>query len=363
MRGRPKRWLAVNLSVLALVLAVPTARAHDQPYSYADLVLEPGRLRLALTVHRVDAAAALGIATPESLMEAGYLARCDARLAAVLVERLSIAADGRGLDLRWRGSEIRPERRAIVLRFEAACAQRPGRLTLRARLFPDDPQHETFVNAYDGPRLLREVVLTAERPETELFTAGPAGVIAVLATFIPAGIHHILIGPDHILFLVGLLLLGGGFVRVLKIATGFTIAHSITLALAALGLVTPPARIIEPAIALSIVCVGLENLRAVRRGHDRRALIAFAFGFIHGFGFASVLREFGLPREALGWSLFSFNAGVELGQALIIAAALPLLGLIRATSPRTAARAVMAGSWGVILAGAWWFVQRLQLPT
>src|SRR6185369_9937866 len=110
-----------------------------------------------------------------------------------------------------------------------------------------------------------------------------------------------------------LLLLGGTMGRLLKIVTAFTIAHSITLALATFQLVNPSPRIIEPAIALSIVAVGIENLVAQRRQRDVRAMLAFAFGFIHGFGFASVLREFGLPREALGVALASFNVGVELG--------------------------------------------------
>src|SRR5262245_27865444 len=112
----------------------------------------------------------------------------------------------------------------------------------------------------------------------------------------------------------------GGSIRQLTIVvTAFTVAHSITLSLAALNLVTPPPRIVEPAIALSIVYVGADNL-LVRGGRDVRAWIAFAFGFIHGFGFANVLREMDLPTRALGWSLFSFNLGVEIGRLLVVVA-------------------------------------------
>ena len=142
-------------------------------------------------------------------------------------------------------------------------------------------------------------------------------MLAVIARFLAAGFHHILIGPDHLLFLVGLLLLGGTFRRLLVVVTAFTLAHSLTLSLAALNIVTPPARIIEPAIALSIVYVGIDNL-LVREGRDVRAWIAFAFGFIHGFGFANVLREMELPARALGWSLLSFNVGVEIGQIVVV---------------------------------------------
>jgi hypothetical protein len=92
-------------------------------------------------------------------------------------------------------------------------------------------------------------------------------------------------------------------------------------------------------------------------------LIAFGFGFVHGFGFASVLREFGLPREALAASLFAFNAGVEVGQACIVLAVLPLLSLLRTRAPRLAPRVVFAGSVGVVLAGSYWFAQRVLFPS
>ena len=130
--------------------------------------------------------------------------------------------------------------------------------------------------------------------------------------------HHILIGPDHLLFLVGLLLLGGSLRQLALVVTAFTLAHSLTLTLAVLGLLSPPARIVEPAIALSIVYVGVDNL-LVKSGRDMRPWIALVFGLVHGLGFASVLREMELPRRALGWSLFSFNLGVEIGQLLVVA--------------------------------------------
>src|SRR5262249_61001640 len=137
-----------------------------------------------------------------------------------------------------------------------------------------------------------------------------------------------LIGPDHLLFLVGLLLLGGTIRQLLLVVTSFTLAHSITLSLAALNIVSPPARIIEPAIALSIVYVGADNLLA-RGGRDVRARIAFTFGFIHGFGFANVLREMGLPGSALGWSLFSFNFGVEIGRFMVLVAVASVISVVR----------------------------------
>jgi hydrogenase/urease accessory protein HupE len=176
--------------------------------------------------------------------------------------------------------------------------------------------------------------------------------------FVAEGIHHILIGPDHILFLVGLLLLGGSIRRLAVVVSAFTVAHSVTLSLAALQLVSPPASLVEPLIALSIVYVGVDNL-VVKGGRDVRVWIAFAFGFVHGFGFASVLREMDLPARALGWSLFSFNLGVEIGQLFVVAVVASALAALRHRSEAAGRRLAVAGSLGVVIAGTFWFVQRV----
>jgi hydrogenase/urease accessory protein HupE len=247
----------------------------------------------------------------------------------------------------------------VALQFHVTLAHPVGAVDLDGPLFAYDPTHETYVNLYEGGTLRRQDVLDRAHPSLRWFSGGQQGLAQVVRTFVAAGIHHIFIGPDHILFIIGLLLLGGGLARLLKIVTAFTVAHSITLALAALEIVRPSPRVIEPAIALSIVVVGVENLLAAGRRRDVRAWIAFGFGFVHGFGFASVLREFGLPPGALGASLFSFNLGVEIGQMCIVLAVAPLLAVIRARSVRLGALAVRYGSAGVIAAGSYWFVQRV----
>jgi hydrogenase/urease accessory protein HupE len=217
------------------------------------------------------------------------------------------------------------------------------------------------VNIYEADQLRQQVIFNANSPEHTYYLGTTQGAIAVMKTFIPSGIRHILIGPDHILFLIGLLLLGGSWTALLKIVTAFTIGHSITLSLAALDIVTPPANIIEPTIALSIVFVGADNL--VRGdGRDLRAWAAAVFGLVHGFGFANVLREFGLPKEALGWSLFSFNVGVEIGQLGIVVLVASALTAIRRRSDRIGYRVAYAGSVVVIAAGTYWFVQRVFFP-
>jgi len=350
--------------IVVLTLLFPSlASAHDVSYSCADLRWMRDRVELSLTIHRDDAAPAIGIATPESLMSAPFLAGQADRLADLVTTRFHVAASGHDLVFRTERIEARPARRGITLTLLGDLRRgkfEPSRLSVRSTLFPESKQHSTFLNVYDARgRVLAQEVLTAERPTAEIYTAGSEGVLAVLATLIRAGIHHIFIGPDHILFIVGLLLLGGTLKRVTQVATSFTLAHSITLALAVLGIVRLSGRIVEPLIALSIVYVGFENLRARPGGRDWRTRIAFAFGLIHGFGFASVLREFGLPHQALAWSLLGFNLGVEIGQVTIVLAVVPLVAALRTFQPRLAPRALALGSWLIIATGGFWFVQRV----
>jgi len=232
-----------------------------------------------------------------------------------------------------------------------------------ADMFPYDPRHQTFLNIYEGDALT-QAILDRGHPGFEYFAGTRRGSFAVVQKLLPAGIHHILIGPDHVLFLVGLLLLGGTIRRLAVIVTAFTIAHSITLSLAALDLVTPPARLIEPAIALSIIFVGADNLlvKTSVGARDVRAWIAFAFGFIHGFGFANVLREMDLPERALGWSLFAFNLGVEVGQLLVVSVVATSLAALRSRDEAAGRQLAVAGSVVVMAAGAFWFIQRVFFP-
>jgi hydrogenase/urease accessory protein HupE len=246
----------------------------------------------------------------------------------------------------------------VRLRGRYARSRAAGLVEIRAHMFPYDALHQTFVNVYEQGELRSQAILDGRRTGMEYFAGTRQGAIAVIRRFVPSGMHHILIGPDHVLFLIGLLLLGGTVRRLVLIVTGFTIAHSITLSLAALNIVSPPANLIEPAIALSIVYVGVDNLM-VRGGRDVRAWIAFGFGFVHGFGFANVLREMDLPARALGWSLFSFNVGVEIGQLAVVALVATMLEAIRRRNELAGRRVAFTGSLVVIAAGAFWFVQRV----
>jgi hypothetical protein len=346
--------------IVAIVLScvASTAFAHPAPFSYLDLRIQPNAVSGSIVLHVIDVAHDLAIDPADRLMDPAVAVAAQDRIAALLVSRLHILADGRELTPAWGGIEPLPDRQGVRLAFQVSIP-RPATLTVRARVFPYDPNHQTFMNVYEDDQLRQQAIFGGNDDERVYYAGTVQGALAVVRTFVPAGIHHILIGPDHILFLVGLLLLGGGSWSLLRIVTAFTVGHSVTLSLAALGILTPPARIIDPAIALSIIFVGADNLLVGERGRDVRPWIALAFGFVHGFGFANILRQFGLPREALGWSLFSFNVGVEIGQLLIVAAIAGALAVVWRRNRAVGHRVAYAGSILVIVAGAYWFVERV----
>jgi len=357
------RAVLAAVALLAPALVPADASGHDQPFSHADVDWRRERLEVRLTVHRDDAISVLGGGSPEALMDRAVLAGRSPQLAQVLSGRFRLQADDEYLALRLESAEPLPRDHAVCLTFRTAPLRRPSaRLAIECRLFPAVRDHETFLAVSEGARTASRDIFTATHTRAEVYSKGPAGTAAAFATYLRAGVRHIFIGPDHILFIVGLLLLGGGIGRVLKVATAFTLAHSITLAVAILGWFSPPSWAVEPLIALSIVYVGIENLRRRSGNGDWRIRAAFCFGLVHGFGFASVLREVGLPSQALAWSLLAFNLGVETGQAAIVLAITPMLAGIRAVWPRIAPRAIAACSWAIVAAGAYWFVERAIEP-
>jgi hypothetical protein len=200
------------------------------------------------------------------------------------------------------------------------------------------------------------LVATFAQPYVETFATTAASPAPSFAAMVWTGIVHILSGYDHLAFLLGLLLLGGRPRALIGIVTAFTVAHSITLALAALRLVTPPGAIIEPLIAVSIAYVGIENLFA--KDGSKRWRIAFPFGLLHGFGFAGALLALDLPRVQLPAALFAFNLGVELGQLGVLAVVLPLVTLAR-TREEFRTWGVKGLSAGIACAGAIWFFARV----
>jgi len=353
MRGR------VLVTAAALLLSSVSLSAHPAPFSYLDIVFRDGGIEGTLVVHVIDVAHDLNIQPAERLLDEDTVRREGDRIGNLLQPRIKIRSNRR-LTLRWERVELVKDDQAVRLTYRIDDEQ-PGAVTIDTNLFPYDPTHQTFVNIYEEGELRQQVIFNAATEEHSYYLGTTQGAVAVMKTFIPSGVRHIMIGPDHILFLVGLLLLGGTWLALLRIVTAFTIGHSVTLSLAALNLVTPPATVIEPAIALSIVFVGADNL--VRgNGRDLRAWVALVFGLVHGFGFANVLRQFGLPPEALGWSLFSFNVGVEIGQLAIVLLVASGLAAIRGYSATLRYKVAFAGSLVVIAAGTYWFVERVFFP-
>lgn len=341
-----------------LFLLTTGVSAHPAPFSYLDIVFRNGGIEGTLVVHVIDVAHELGM-KPEELMNSDVVRQHQGRIGDLIQSRILLQS-GRRLSPAWTGIDLLRDDQAIKLTYRNA-GEDPGALDIDTNLFPYDPNHQTFINVYEDRELRQQIIFNAGSEQHTYYRGTTQGAIEVMKTFITSGIHHIMIGPDHVLFLVGLLLLGGSTMALVKIVTAFTIGHSLTLTLAALNLVTPPASVIEPAIALSIVFVGADNL--VRgEGRDLRGWVALVFGLVHGFGFANVLREFGLPREALGWSLFSFNVGVEIGQLAIVLLVAALLEAIRRQSATLRQRVVFAGSIVVIAAGTYWFVERVFFP-
>jgi hypothetical protein len=261
-----------------------------------------------------------------------------------------------------------------VLRFAARCASAPSALAVTYQLFFDlDPQHKGLLQLEAGG-VNRAGVFSADRP-LQTFALAEASRWEQFLDYVREGVGHIWTGFDHMLFLLALLLpavlvrsrIPGAaswqpaprfrvvFWDVVKVVTAFTLAHSITLSLATLGVIGLPARLVDSLVAASVVVAALNNLRPLVRAS--RWIIAFLFGLIHGFGFASVLLDLGLPRGTLLLALVGFNVGVELGQLAIVAAFLPVAYALRATTVYRRG-VLIGGSILIAVLAANWFVQR-----
>ncbi len=207
--------------------------------------------------------------------------------------------------------------------------------------------------------------LTPKEPGATIPASPPAASVA--RVYLALGVEHILLGVDHLLFVLALLLVTRGAARLVKTVTAFTVAHSVTLALAALGVVHVPPAPVEAVIALSIVFVAGEAVRARRAGPGAaegltaRApwIVAFTFGLLHGFGFAGALSEIGLPPGHVPLALLFFNLGVEAGQLMFVAAALGAVALVRRIGPAIPERAALVPPYAIGTAGVFWMVQRL----
>ena len=345
--GTPTRALAGLLIVVAALVGAPAA-AHQQGISYTDAELAEGRARvdLVLSVHDVMADAdGDGVLTEREIGE-----RLP-RLRRLYENAVVIDAGGTACPLTVTGFGLTPQE-GVRFRLEGPCPDAlPVRLTVRQPMLSGQGGHN-LAKIRVGARVT-EGIFDARTSEI-VIDAAPAGAGATFRRFFVLGVEHIATGYDHVLFLLALLLVGGGLRSLVAIVTSFTLAHSLTLSLAVLDVVQLPARFVERVIALSIAWVALENMLIDRsRGRWR---ITFAFGLVHGFGFASILRDLHLPTQGLAVSLLAFNVGVEAGQLCIVVLAYPLVAWVQRTAYRRAS--IVAASSVILILALWWFVER-----
>ncbi len=389
-----RRWIVVSgLAAAAAWLPARPAGAHQASMTYLDGAVSDDRTRIDLRLRMDvrDTAEPLGLPPEPTPADDHIVAHGDDLLAYVL-ERIEVDAGeqdcatgaGRVSILAQKGS------RFAQLEWTVSCPRPIDLLAIEYDLFFDlDPQHTcNLVVRHRGEPAIAPLQQDTPRFEWDLRGEAPGAFLP----FVRSGIHHIVGGPDHLSFLLALLLVAvialdpdrrsrplppsarspawgaGANLRIRPvadairytalIATSFTVAHSITLAIAALGWLTLPSRLVESLVAVSIVWVAVENL--VRPEPGRRWLLTFGFGLIHGLAFASVLEK-QLPPSDVAVPLLSFNLGVELGQLAIVLATVPVLHLLASRmlgAGRYRATLVTSGSAVIALLGTVWFIER-----
>jgi hypothetical protein len=361
--------LGVCLSLLS-----SSVYAHKPSDSYLSLRIDgptiTGQWDLALR----DLEYAIGLdADADGEITWGELRAQHRTLTDYALTRLQIKLDGSTCPLRVTEHLVdnHTDGAYAVLRFAGEISRKPTTVEVNYSAFFDiDPQHRGLLRLESNGQI-QTAVFSPDRPAQRFNLATPSAWKEFF-TFVEEGVWHIWLGYDHILFLVALLLpavlhretsgwtgvegFQTAFMNVFKIVTAFTLAHSITLSLATLGIVRLPSRWVESAIAASVVLAALNNLHPFF--HGRGWIVAFCFGLVHGFGFANVLLDLGLVSSALVRALVGFNLGVEAGQLVIVGIFLPLAyGLRQSWFYRSLT--LKFGSICIVLIAATWMSERL----
>ncbi len=370
-----RQWAARVVTMAWLMSMAGTALAHKSSDSYLTVQAQADQVSVQWDIALRDIQFAIGLdANGDDQITWGELQQKERELQAWAVSRLSLQRGG-SCTLGQASLQVdeHTDGGYAVLAWRGRCPQQHGPLSIQySLLFDLDAQHRGLLKL-DLDGATHSAVLGPQSGLMQFAEATTVG--AQFVQYLWQGVWHIWIGFDHILFLLALLLPAvllarrrgghGGGVRgvsrfkeaslsVLAVVTAFTLAHSITLSLAALEIISLPSRLVESAIAASVVFAAANNLVPMVQG---RWLMAFFFGLIHGFGFASVLTELGLPGGALAVSLVGFNLGVELGQLAIVAVFLPLAFLLRHTLLYQRG-VLVGGSWVALLVALAWFVER-----
>ncbi len=354
--------------LLVLLLAPLAALGHNPDTSYARVELGAREVRFRFTYDLFT----LQRITPLDADHDGRISRAELQrglpaIQAFLQKHIAIALNDEDADFGAPAGFVWPPDAGdtiaepdyhtanglIHFDFRRAVDDMPEGITLAFRFIPPLSERHTILGSFDHGGTKHEVTFTRFEPDYDYVTGYEPPLWKRLWQFLRLGLAHIFLGYDHICFLLALLLVSR-FGELVKIVTAFTIAHSLTLILAALEVVHLPTRLVESGIAATIVYVAVDNIRGAPTRH--RWVLTFFFGLIHGFGFANVLAEMRLPTTGLVRCLLSFNVGVEIGQLAIVAACLPLVALLRKS--RHERRIVLGVSALLGLFGAAWFADR-----
>ena len=336
-----------------LLLFATIARAHDVPRSEAHIDVQGNEVRMDLRINLLEMNGidvnGDGLISYDELdrsidriyqgVKQHYLLRSPDAPTYITLEHYSVA-ESHVLDLQ------------VLYVFSRDIKQLQITSTLYQIL---QPGHEHLVT-FTGNDKVQEAVLNASN-FTTAFTVGATSYLKTVGNFVHLGVTHIFTGYDHLSFLLGLLIVTTSVGALVRVVTSFTLAHSITLALATFNIIVLPTRLTESIIALSIAYVAAENLLGMRAIERHR--VTFLFGLAHGFGFSNVLREMNLSRSHLALSLFSFNAGVEVGQLAFVLMLFPAVIYLASMGWQRQSR--LSVSLGVMCLALYWFVRRAFL--
>ena len=347
------------------ILIGGTAQAHQMNLSTTRVELRPDRsvaVQVALKGSDADRLAGTRIYDAQKdIADPAKVAASAGPIAAYVNAHISVSGTD-GKECPRGAAEVSADGDGVMVRTTFSCRDVVGDLAYRSTVLTasDKSAHQVVLigAGENAPQALLD-----DTHSTLTISARAPPVWSTMQRYLITGIEHIFLGYDHIAFLVAIVLWARRLRPVIKVVTAFTIAHSITLSLAALQIVVIPSAIVEPAIAASIMFVAVENFFS--RNVDGRWRVTFAFGLIHGFGFAGALKEFGLPANAIVPALAAFNIGVEIGQVAIVSTVVPALILLdrlfaadRAKPVRAASLVYMLSTLITVL-GGYWLVTRV----
>jgi hypothetical protein len=346
------------VALIGLVAGAGAAHAHEVGLSRGEYAVTGAVVSVKLTFARREAAGVVPEMDPDrdGVIAERELEQAKGALGRAFVDDIEVKGDGAPCPGAVTAVSL-VEEDGMSVSAAYRCLKPPSSARIELGIFEELPHgHRHIARTASGEHVLFKASRSLEiagsgAGEAASSAPPPSGI-----SFFFIGIEHILLGFDHLVFLLGLVLVGGKIRSLLVVVTAFTVAHSITLGAAVLGVWAPSPQIIEPLIALSIVYVGVENFFV--KDAEKRWRITLPFGLIHGFGFAGALGEIALPRSEIPIALLTFNLGVEVGQIAVLALILPLI-LVAKKRAWFEDKGVKVISAMIVAAGLFWFVTRV----